>query len=99
MAPSEPRCIKLSAIVVGEANTAFPNLGLGAIVSITSHAPAKDANSWENERNPLDPNAYIWHQLEKKPCEINAAPGTHAPQQTTSTDCNDLLDHLVGARA
>ena len=46
--------------------------------------PAKDANSWENKRNPLDPNAYIWHQLGKKPCEINAAPGTHAPQQEAS---------------
>ncbi len=55
--------------------------------------PAKDANSWKNERNPLDTNAYIWHQLGEKPREIKAALGTHAPQQTAQ-----LLDDLVGER-
>jgi hypothetical protein len=42
--------------------------------------------SWENFRNLLKRNGPIWHQLGKKPREINVAPGTHAPQQIASFD-------------
>jgi hypothetical protein len=36
--------------------------------------------------------------LGEKPREIKGALGTHAPQQTTCTGFNDLLNHLVGMR-
>jgi hypothetical protein len=42
---------------------------------------ADGCDSWENLRNLLNRNEPIRHQLGKKPHEINAALGTHAPQQ------------------
>jgi hypothetical protein len=42
---------------------------------------ADGCDSWENLRNLLNRNEPIRHQLGEKPREINAALGTHAPQQ------------------
>ena len=48
-------------------------------------------HSWEIASNYLMLHVRFSPQLGEKPCEINVALGTHAPQQT------ELLDDLVGA--
>jgi hypothetical protein len=47
---------------------------------ISPRAPG-GRNSWENFRNLLKQNRLILQQLGKKPREIKAPLGTHAPQQ------------------